>query len=445
MTVERHPIDQLFKDKLGNFEKNPPVGLMGQIDQQVVFRSKVRQMNQIKAVVGIAAALVLIVMAGWFTLDQNQFSENKIPSQNQKEVSPVQLNPLKVAAVTSVPNKQPLAYQQHQGTEKATNRVNKSKVAVAKKNSTASSLKEKELLASVSVGKETGKSMPQTNTNEVTKVEKKADTGTITKQKNAEPIYFADSFNPNPVAGKTEKRSWKIKAEVSPMFAPLTSVANSASKSMSTVSGGMIASYQLNKRISISTGVRYSQMKQGTHSAYTLSAKSGITYLEPVEKSGNISRDVSLYLPSVSSIVYSNGMQAAAKGMQVAAATNVFESDISQDFKYIEIPVQATYKMIDSKLSVGVTGGISTNILIGNIASITENGIKLSKGNTDNMRDVIYSGSAGIEFGYGLAKNLVLTVEPRLKQYMHSLSSNEMVNFKPLQMGIFTGLTFSFE
>jgi hypothetical protein len=442
MTVERHPIDQLFKDKLGNFEMNPPVGLMGQIDQQVAYRGKVRQLNQIKTVAGIAAALILIVAAGWFTLDQNQFSENKIPSQNQKEVSPVQSNPPKVAIVTSVPDKQPIAYQQHHGTEKATNRVNQSKAAIARKNSSSSSLKEKELLASVSTGNETEKSLPQINT--VTKEEKKEETGTSTKQKNAEPVYFTDSFNPKPVVAKTEKGSWRIKAEVSPMFAPLTSVANSASKSMSTVSGGMIASYQLNKRISISSGVRYSQMKQGTHSTYTMSAKSGITYLEPVEKSGNITRDVSLYLPSVSSIVYSNGMKTATNGIQASAA-NVFESDISQDFKYIEIPVQATYKLIDSKLSIGVTGGISTNILIGNIASITENGIRLSKGNTDNMRDVIYSGSAGVEFGYGLAKNLMLTVEPRLKQYMHSVSSNDMVNFKPLQMGVFTGLTFSFE
>jgi len=443
MTVERHPIDQLFKDKLGNFEMNPPVGLMGQIDQQVAYRGKVRQMNQIKAVAGIAAAMVLIVMAGWFTLDQNQFSENKIPSQNQKEVSPDQSNPLKVAVVTPVPDKQqPLTYQLYHGTKKATNRVSQSKATFAKKNSTSSSLKEEELLASVSTGNETEKNRHQTNA--VTKEDKKDDSGTSTKQKNAEPVYFTDSFNPKPVVAKTEKGSWRIKAEVSPMFAPLTSGANSASKSMSTVSGGMIASYQLNKRISISSGVRYSQMKQGTHSAYTLSAKSGITYLEPVEKSGNISRDVSLYLPSVSSIVYSNGMKTTTNGLQAAAA-NIFESDISQDFKYIEIPVQATYKLIDSKLSIGVTGGISTNILIGNIASITENGIRLSRGNTDNMRDVIYSGSAGVEFGYGLAKNLVLTVEPRLKQYMHSVSSNDMVNFRPLQMGIFTGLTFSFE
>ena len=440
--MERHPIDQLFKDKLGNFEKNPPADLMGQIEQQVAFRGKVRQLNQIKAVIGIAAALVLIVMAGWFSLEQNQFSENKIPSKNQKEFSPVLSTPLKEAPVASVPDKILLADQQHRSTATVTNRDGKSKSVVAKRNSAASSSKVKELLTSVSTGKETEKSLPQTI--DGTKEEKKTDIDKSSKQKKAEPVYFADSYNPNLAARKTERGSWRIKAEVSPMFAPQISGGNSATKSMSTVSGGMMASYQLNKRISISTGIRYSQMKQGTHSAYTLSAKSGITYLEPVEKSASISRDVSLYLPSKSSIVYSNGMQAVANGLQ-SAATNVFASDISQDFKYLEIPVQATYKLIDSKFSVGVTGGVSTNILIGNIAAITENGIKLSKGNTDNMRDVIYSGSAGIEFGYGLAKNLVLTVEPRLKQYMHSVSSNEMVNFKPLQMGIFTGLTFSFE
>ncbi len=443
MTVERHPIDQLFKEKLGNFEKNPPVDLMGQINQQVAFRGKVRQMNQIKAVVGIAAALVLIVMAGWFTLDQNQFSENKIPSRNQNELLPVQPNPQKEVAVTSIPNNQTIAYQQHQGSEGVTNTGRKSKVVVLKKNGITSSSKQKELLASVSTGKEIEKDRP-TNSNITTPEEKKTASGNTTKQKKAEPIYFADSFNPNVDAGKAEKGSWKIKAEVSPMFAPQISGGNSATKSRSTVSGGMMASYQLNKKVSISTGIRYSQMKQGTHSVYTMSAKSGITYLQPVEKSANISRDVSLYIPSASSIVYSNGMKTSANGI-LASGTNIFASDISQEFKYIEIPIQATYKLIDNKVSVGLTGGISTNILVGNLASITENGIKLSQGNTDNIRDVIYSGSAGIEFGYGLAKNLMLTVEPRLKQYMHSVSSNEMVTFRPLQMGIFTGLTFSFE
>jgi len=434
MTVERHPIDQLFKDKLGNFEKNPPVGLMGQIDQQIAFRGRVRRMNQVKAVVGIAAAMVLIVMAGWFTLDQNQFSENKIPAQNHQEQSPIQSSQLKKAVISSNPDKQLLASQQQPGTDRTSNSAGKSNSSATKRHSKTSSSKEKELLTSVSSKKETENSQPQANT---TKEEKKTNSGAGTNQKKANPIYFADSFNPNPVTKNPAKGSWIIKAEVSPMFAPQFSGRSSGTKSMSTVSGGMMATYQLNKKVSISTGIRYSEMKQGTHTDYTLSAKSGITYLEPVEKSANISRDVSLYLPSVSSIVYSNGM--------LPAATTVFASDISQDFKYLEIPVQATYKLVDSKVSVGLTGGFSTNILIGNYASITENGLKLSKGNTDNMRDVIYSGSAGIEFGYGLAKNLMLTVEPRLKQYMHSVSSNEMINFKPLQMGIFTGLTFSFE
>ena len=183
-------------------------------------------------------------------------------------------------------------------------------------------------------------------------------------------------------------------------------------------------------------------MKQGTHTDYTLSKTSGITYLQPVQKAANISRDVSLYLPSASSIVYSNGMNASAA---ITNATANFGSDVSQDFKYLEVPIQATYKLIDQKqLSVGLTGGISTNFLIGNLASITQNGIKLSQGNTDNLRNVLYSGSAGIELGYDLGKNLVLTVEPRIKQYLHSVSSNDLITYRPMQLGIFTGITYSF-
>lgn len=205
-----------------------------------------------------------------------------------------------------------------------------------------------------------------------------------------------------------------------------------------------MASFQVNERVKISSGIRFSQMKQGTYTNYTLSKTSGITYLQPVEKAANISGEVSLYLPSVSSIVYSKGMNARAATYNTST-TNYFESDVSQEFKYLEVPIQATYTLINQKqLSVGITGGLSTNFLIGNMASITQNGIKLSQGNTDNLRNVLYSSSAGIELGYNLGKNLILTVEPRVKQYLHSISSNDLIIYRPLQLGVFTGITYSF-
>jgi hypothetical protein len=123
-----------------------------------------------------------------------------------------------------------------------------------------------------------------------------------------------------------------------------------------------------------------------------------------------------------------------------SSATN----DLKQDIKYIEIPIQATYKLIDKKIAVGLTGGISTNILVGNKAILSENGENISTGETSNMRNVVYSGSVGFEVGYEISNRITLTVEPRLKHFVNSISTNKSVNYKPSQMAIVTGLTYSF-
>ncbi len=444
MTTENHPIDHLFREKLGSFEQNPPVGLLDQISQEVVFRNRVRKINQIKIYVGIAAAMVLVSMAGWYSGHLNEFSENKTPARLQKEVTPIQQNIVSAPGVSKEQKNHLVALQQNSGTRAVTtNEKQKIKQPVKQRSVASASAKNNGTVNQTAVSSNemvtnaAATSRNTTDSKEVTKPEIKSDK----YQKKSEPRYFANSqFNPATSTKKEEKTSWGLKAEVSPMFASQNQAAaingGTNSKSMNTVSGGMIASLKVSKRVSISSGIRYSQMSQSTHTNYYMNNTSGIVYLQPVEKSANISRDVTLYLPSISSIVYSNGMK--------PANTTSFASDIAQEFKYLEIPLQATYRLIDNKLSFGLTGGISTNILVGNNASITENGIKLSNGNTDNLRNVIYSGAAGLEFGYDLGNRLVLTVEPRVKQYMHSVSSNDLINFKPLQLGIFTGITYSF-
>ena len=455
MTMENSRIDQLFKEKLGNFEQNPPVGLLDKISEQIVFRSKVRRINQIKAVVGIAAALVLVALAGWFTVSrQDQFVENK--SSNPIRQSQLIAEPAKTltAEISEKKLGAPIAHLKHSGKPAAKNMlatlskspVNQSQIpttAVSNINNasvTSSTATTKEVPAGNSVVAQANQIAQAAK---VAKEETKSAYNNNYTQKKGESRYFAEGpYRSTPAASNPAKGGWELKAELSPMFASQnqggSSSASTATKSANTISGGMVASIKLSKRVSISSGIRFSQMRQDTHSDYYMNTTAGIIYLQPVEKDANIARDVSLYLPSVSSIVYSSGMQASA-------TTKIFASDVSQQFKYLEIPVQASYKLIDNKLSVGVTGGISTNILIGNLASVTENGIKLSQGSTDNLRNVIYSGSAGLQFGYDLGNRLMLTVEPRVKQYMHSVSSNDLVDFKPLQLGIFTGISYSFK
>ncbi len=449
MTTENHRIDQLFKEKLGNFEKNPPVVLFDKISEKMVLRGKVRRMNQFKSAISVAAATILILLAGWYTIDRNQIANNDLPAQfNQQNTQPEQ-NLTKLPQSNTVAETPAKANQQKSGSAFAGLTVRKpdtgQKNGKRLNNPVAvnSLMVEADSQVKVAVSNSgTSDKIGEKENPNLKKESFQSEAGTKNIPKKGDPLYFANAnVTPAGQAKGARKANWAIKAEVSPMFGSQiqSGSSNVNAKSISTISGGMMASYKLNDRITISSGIRYSQMKQGSHLDYTLSKTSGITYLQPVEKDANISRDVSLYLPAVSSIVYSNGMQ--------STANTVFASDISQDFKYLEIPIQATYKlykMMDNKLSVGISGGISTNFLVGNFASITENGITLSNGNTNNIRNVLYSGSAGLELGYDLGKNLVLTVEPRVKQYLHSVSSNDLVNFKPQQLGIFTGITYSF-
>ncbi|MEI6275436.1 MAG: hypothetical protein WCP08_05575 [Prolixibacteraceae bacterium] len=453
MTTENHHIDQLFREKLGILEKNPPVGLLDQINQKMAHRGKVRRMNQVKTVIGIAAAVTLILMAGWLTMDQNQIAKNQMPAQKiEQNNSPAEVKTEQVVIdLKTTANQVAIGQQSNQKGAAITTgqpaRSVRNNAEPKQKMVTPTASDEHNLLASQATTSETGTSVQTTENQagnvsieEKTTAKEKSKTENVSNgfPKKNTPLYFADAGIKNPTpSGRSEKGNWGIKAELSPsVYSQNVSGATASTTQQSTLSGGMIASYQVNKRLKVSSGIRLAQMKQDTHTSYTLSQTSGITYLLPVEKAANLAGDVSLYLPAVSSIVYSNGMK--------TNSTSIFSSDISQDFKYLEVPVQATYKIIDTKLSLGVTGGLSTNFLVGNYATITQNGINLSKGNTDNLRNILYAGSAGLELGYDLGKNLVLTIEPRVKQYLNSVSSNDQVSYRPMQMGIFTGLTFSF-
>ncbi|HEY5510895.1 MAG TPA: hypothetical protein VIK10_07690 [Prolixibacteraceae bacterium] len=422
MNRGNNPIDQLFKEKLGNLEENPPVSLLSRINEDMISQRKVRRINQVKTIMGIAAALVLALMAGWFTFDQKQVKQNSEASTSFTKASPDQL-----------------AVNQKNVNSSIAVKSNKSKGSVKSANKSVSPAKDAQFASLEKVNEQQAAEKPKEES--AANQAKKEPSADWLKNQPKNQQYYSGNNEQASSARKTSStiNLWSIKAEISQTFTAMlsgTSTPGTDTKSLNTVGTGMMASYKVSGRVTISSGIRFSQMKQGSHSAYSLNQTAGIIYLQPVEKSGNLTRDVSVYLPSVSSIVYSNGM--AING------SNVFVSDISQELKYLEIPIQATYKLIDKKFTVGVTGGLSSNFLIGNTASIVENGITLSHGNTDNIRNVLYSGSAGVEFGYDLGNKLILTVEPRIKQFMHSVSVNEMVNIRPMQLGIFTGIAYTF-
>ncbi|MCE1198230.1 MAG: hypothetical protein LWW85_04620 [Marinilabiliales bacterium] len=430
MSTDNHFVDKLFREKLEGFEQTPPATAMEGLFHEMDRRSKTRRLTQYRNYAAIAASIALIAFAGWYASDYSSRNAREVILTAQQQVKEQVATPNQGADSPALPQAAAKAEPLAMVSSHAAN-THASKRLPAAKQASESPAPTTQIAETVPAG--SGQEHPSAAAG-TDKTIKMSGNEKENKSGNKSHNYFADLNNFRNENKDNNRGNWSVKLEVSPMF---SSQSQSGSKATGAFGGGMLASFKLNDKVTISSGVRFSQMNQSSKTDYTLSQTSGIIYLQPVEKSANLSSDVSLYLPSTSSIVYSNGMR--------TNQSNIFVSELSQQFKYLEIPFQATYKLFEEKVSVGLTGGISTNILVGNAAAITENGIKLSQGSTSNLRNVLYSGSAGLEFGYGLGKRMTLTVEPRVKQYLHSISSNDQVNFKPIQFGVFTGITYSFD
>lgn len=131
-------------------------------------------------------------------------------------------------------------------------------------------------------------------------------------------------------------------------------------------------------------------------------------------------------------------------GNTLATAVVSSNAKLIQNFEYLEIPLYLRYTLFDSKFDVQMIGGFSTNLLVGNKAFVENSSGRSLVGKTQDMESMNYSSTLGIGVKYDLSKRVSINVEPRIKYYLNSLSSNSSVNYKPYSIGVFTGLSYEF-
>ena len=473
MLNENKNIDQLFREKLGEFEKTPPMYLWTNIQGKLNAHRKERRIAMLKTL-GIAAAIVLAFLAGWQMTDQGRKSsiqQKIVASQSGVRSND---NPL---AIENKANTEVLAVNSGQDTSNnsgippkviRSSSAKLSSIATFAANtsfidnhSTARKLGELELFSSE---KEFLDKLHQ-NFKVVKKLTDLFATvrkDSIAANESTSKAIVNNPFNhTNPDKTVTfamnnnvrNSGRWSIRAEFAPVFnnqaqnngqdLRYTNGQNYKPQETSTentFSGGMVAGYKVGKRLIVKSGVVYNNIRQttrnvdftGLNSRYNVPGTSAIasTPAGQVNLDKMVNTRTEAVLNSNYQLSYSD--------------KNSVENVLKQDIGFIEIPVQATYKLIDKKIAIGLTGGISTNILVDNKAILSENGVKVSSGQTSNMRNVVYSGSIGFEVGYEITNRITLTVEPQLKHFINSISTNKSVNYKPSQMAIVTGLTYSF-
>jgi hypothetical protein len=219
-------------------------------------------------------------------------------------------------------------------------------------------------------------------------------------------------------------------------------------------SGGMQIGIKTTERLSIYAGVMYAQLgyninQVGSFSSNAIASTNDIPVSPGKVNSVYAVRNSIGTISPVSNkdfIIESTGIKSddysySGSVTSVVPPVVVPSGKIEQYFQYLEVPFLLRYKIIDRKLGVNLLGGMSTNILVGNHASITVDNKTSTLGTSENVRNLNYMGNIGMGFDYIIRENLLFTVEPQFKYFLNSINEGSLVN-RPYMFGMFTGVRF---
>jgi hypothetical protein len=246
------------------------------------------------------------------------------------------------------------------------------------------------------------------------------------------------------VADEKEKRSkWAVNSYVSPIFfnsfsngSPLSEeFANNEKTFNNSTSYGIGIAYNLNKRLSIKTGVSNLNLDFDTeniafYSTYEDQSKIANTN---IERNAN-----SKYL----AIKHEKEVSKNAVENQIIQ-TSQNSGNLNQKTQYIEVPLELSYALLNKKFGVAIKGGMSTLFLTENEVSIKAPDGNMQIGKASNLNNVHFSSNVGLGLSYLFMKNFQLNVEPTLKYQINTFNKNSE-DFTPYVIGVNTGISYKF-
>lgn len=235
---------------------------------------------------------------------------------------------------------------------------------------------------------------------------------------NAAPVYF------NTLGGEG--------SSIDPQF-------NNNSKSGDiNMSYGISASYAINKKVKIRSGVNRVNLGYNTNdvvlfrSVGVSSSRSALKNVEPSAGNANFASDVS--------VVSAEAIDANAVPESLATSN----TSINQSLGFIEIPLEVQYTLSNKKLGVNLIGGFSSFFLNDNeIFSEDSTGGRTLLGEASNINDLSYSANLGLGLSYKIGKQIDLNLEPMFK-YQFNTFKNTSGNFTPFFIGVYTGFAIKF-
>jgi hypothetical protein len=245
------------------------------------------------------------------------------------------------------------------------------------------------------------------------------------------------------VAEKISK--WKLRPNLAPLIisatqgSPISSEFTDNTKDFeNSTSIGLGVDYAVSSKFTIRTGINKFDFKYNTNE---------IAYYSDLSTKNVVQNDLKTIdrRPEAASMIIEDKktrIESAPEALELAIQ-NKEEGFLNQQFGYIEVPVEVSYKLLDKKFGIQFITGLSTLFLNTNKVSVVSSGKTTVVGEVNNLNKVHFSSNIGLGFKYSFLKSFEANFEPTLKYQINTFSDNSG-GFKPYLIGFYTGLSFKF-
>lgn len=122
--------------------------------------------------------------------------------------------------------------------------------------------------------------------------------------------------------------------------------------------------------------------------------------------------------------------------------TTTIPVEVTQQFGFIEIPLEIQYKLMDRKVAIDLIAG-GSSLLLNENAIFLHTGPQTTRvGKARNLNQVSFSSNIGLGMDYRFSETFSFNLEPVLKYQINTFSNAKDV--QPYYFGVYSGFTIRF-
>ena len=242
----------------------------------------------------------------------------------------------------------------------------------------------------------------------------------------------------NKAMASNSKNKWQITPNVAPVYLNANSggspideqLSDYEKKSDNSLSFGLGLRYAVNNKLAIRTGVNKVVLGYNTNNVLY---STGLT--------ANNLKNIQYPSDNVVKLVDQANYSSYPTFEKEIQKTNT--GTLNQKMGYFELPMEVSYAVLDKKFGINLIGGFSTLFLNENTISLVSPQSNIELGQAKNLNQVHFSTNVGLGFKYQILKSFQINLEPMVKYQLNTFSNNSG-DFKPLFIGLYSGISYGF-